>query len=147
MDFNDSPEEASFRTQAKAWIAANRPAEGWQNRTGRDTDAIKVSKDWQKKKYDAGWACIHWPKEFGGRGATPIEEFNEYFGVSLSDEEFDTVAGLIMKQLGRLPRRGEILHIGDIEFRVTRADRRRIDTLKVIPPHDVLPLEDRETAD
>ena len=73
MDFNDSPEEASFRTQAKAWIAANRPAEGWQNRTGRDTDAIKVSKDWQKKKYDAGWACIHWPKEFGGRGATPIE--------------------------------------------------------------------------
>jgi hypothetical protein len=86
--------------------------------------------------------------EFGlDDGATPIEEFNEYFGVSLSDEEFDTVAGLIMKQLGRLPRRGEILHIGDIEFRVTRADRRRIDTLKVIPPHDVLPLEDRETAD
>ncbi len=73
MDFNDSPEEAGFRAQAKAWIAANRPAEGWQNRTGRDTDAIKVSKDWQKKKYDAGWACIHWPKEFGGRGATPIE--------------------------------------------------------------------------
>jgi magnesium and cobalt transporter len=86
-------------------------------------------------------------RQFAVRGATPIEEFNEYFGVSLSDEEFDTVAGLIMKQLGRLPRRGEILHIGEIEFRVTRADRRRIDTLKVIPPHDVLPLEDRETPD
>src|SRR6185295_9215017 len=73
MDFNDTPEEAGFRAQAKDWIAANRPAEGWQNRTGRDTDAIAQSKAWQKKKYDAGWACIHWPQEYGGRGATPIE--------------------------------------------------------------------------
>jgi alkylation response protein AidB-like acyl-CoA dehydrogenase len=34
---------------------------------------MTVSKDWQKKKADAGWACLHWPKEYGGRGATPIE--------------------------------------------------------------------------
>ena len=86
-------------------------------------------------------------RQFNVRGATPIEEFNEYFGVALSDEEFDTVAGLVMKQLGRLPRRGDVLQIGDIELRVTRADRRRVDSLKVVPPRDVLPPEEREIAD
>jgi magnesium and cobalt transporter len=48
-----------------------------------------------------------------------------------------------MKQLGRLPRRGESLVIGDIEVRVVRADRRRVESLKVIPPRDVVPLEER----
>jgi magnesium and cobalt transporter len=86
-------------------------------------------------------------RQFSVRGATPIEEFNEYFGVELSDEEFDTVAGLVMKQLGRLPRRGDALHIGEVEFRVTRADRRRVDALRVIPPRDVVPPEEREVAD
>ncbi len=86
-------------------------------------------------------------RAFSVRGATPIEEFNEYFGVELSDEEFDTIAGLVMKQLGRLPRRGDALHIGEIEFRVMRADRRRVESLRVIPPHDVVPPEEREVLD
>lgn len=70
------------------------------------------------------------------RGATPIDEFNEFFGLEWSDEEFDTVAGLVMKQLGHLPRRGETAIIEGVEFRVVRADRRRVDTLKVIMPND-----------
>ena len=82
-------------------------------------------------------------RQFLVRGATPIAEFNEYFGVELADDEFDTVAGLVMKQLGHLPRRGETLMIGDIELRVLRADRRRVEALKVLPPRDVLPLEER----
>jgi magnesium and cobalt transporter len=82
-------------------------------------------------------------RQFLVRGATPIAEFNEYFGVELADDEFDTVAGLVMKQLGHLPRRGETLMIGDIEVRVLRADRRRVEALKVLPPRDVLPLEER----
>jgi magnesium and cobalt transporter len=82
-------------------------------------------------------------RQFLIRGATPIAEFNEYFGVELADDEFDTVAGLVMKQLGHLPRRGETLMIGDIEIRVLRADRRRVEALKVLPPRDVLPLEER----
>lgn len=82
-------------------------------------------------------------RQFLVRGATPIAEFNEYFGVELADDEFDTVAGLVMKQLGHLPRRGETLMIGDIEIRVLRADRRRVEALKVLPPRDVQPLEDR----
>ena len=74
------------------------------------------------------------------RGVTRIEEFNEYFGARLSEEEgFETVAGLLMKQFGRLPRRGESASIDGFEFRVLRADRRRIDALRVVPPQDVTP--------
>ena len=74
------------------------------------------------------------------RGVTRIEEFNEYFGAHLSEEEgFETVAGLLMKQFGRLPRRGESASIDGFEFRVLRADRRRIDALRVVPPQDVTP--------
>jgi len=82
--------------------------------------------------------------QFTVRGVTRIEEFNEYFGAHLSEEEgFDTVAGLLMKEFGRLPRRGDAATIDGFEFRVTRADRRRIDALRVVPPKDVIPPEER----
>jgi len=77
------------------------------------------------------------------RGQTPIDEFNEYFQTDLSDDEFDTVAGLVMKQLGRLPRRGETLQLADFEIKVLRFDRRRIDTLRLTSPRDIIPPEDR----
>jgi magnesium and cobalt transporter len=83
-------------------------------------------------------------RQFTVRGVTRIEEFNEYFGAHLSEEEgFDTVAGLLMKEFGRLPRRGDAANIDGFEFRVTRADRRRIDALRVVPPRDVIPPEER----
>ncbi len=83
-------------------------------------------------------------RQFTVRGVTRIAEFNEYFGARLSEEEgFDTVAGLVMKQLGHLPRRGESATIDGFEFRVLRADRRRIEALKVVAPRDVLPPEER----
>jgi magnesium and cobalt transporter len=83
-------------------------------------------------------------RQFAVRGVTRIEEFNEYFGAKLSEEEgFDTVAGLLMKELGRLPRRGEAATIDGFEFRVVRADRRRIDTLRVTAPRDIIPPEER----
>lgn len=68
------------------------------------------------------------------RGATPIGELNEYFNIELSDEEFDTVAGLVMQKLGRVPRRGEAVQLAGIEFRVQRTDRRRIDSLRLTLP-------------
>ncbi|MEW6769697.1 MAG: acyl-CoA dehydrogenase [Pseudomonadota bacterium] len=81
MNFDDTPQEAKFRAEARAWIDANAPknleAELSQPTVGRiklkGSDILAESKKWQKKKADAGWACLHWPKEFGGRGATPIE--------------------------------------------------------------------------
>jgi hemolysin (HlyC) family protein len=86
-------------------------------------------------------------RQFTVRGVTRIEEFNEYFGAHLSEEEgFDTVAGLLMKEFGRLPRRGDAAVIDGFEFRVTRADRRRIDALRVVPPQDVIPPEERPSG-
>ena len=38
-----------------------------------ESSALKDAKAWQAKKYDAGWACLHWPKDYGGRDATPME--------------------------------------------------------------------------
>jgi magnesium and cobalt transporter len=63
---------------------------------------------------------------------TRIEDFNEYFGVDLSDEEYDTIGGLIMHELGRLPRRGEQIDFGGFRFRVLRGDRRRIHSAEVV---------------
>jgi magnesium and cobalt transporter len=65
------------------------------------------------------------------RALTRIEDFNEYFDAQLPDEDYDTVGGLVMAQLGRLPRRGDVVPFSDFEFRVTKADRRRVDTLQV----------------
>ncbi|MGE0625945.1 MAG: acyl-CoA dehydrogenase family protein [Pseudomonadales bacterium] len=69
MDFNDTAQEAEFRKEARAWLKANRP----KKKELEGLNYIEQAKLWQKRKYDAGWACITWPKEFGGRGASPIE--------------------------------------------------------------------------
>jgi len=68
---------------------------------------------------------------------TRIEDFNATFGTRFSDEEFDTIGGLVLHELGRMPRRGEVLQIGGLELKVQRADRRRIETLRVTTPRDI----------
>jgi alkylation response protein AidB-like acyl-CoA dehydrogenase len=81
MNFDDTPEEARFRAEVRAWLDANAPKHlapelansSFGNVALTSVDIVTASKDWQKKKSDAGWACLHWPKEYGGRGATPIE--------------------------------------------------------------------------
>jgi magnesium and cobalt transporter len=62
---------------------------------------------------------------------TRIDAFNDYFDCSLEDEEYETVGGLILQQLGRLPRRGERLEFEGFSFKVTRGDRRRIHAVEV----------------
>ncbi len=64
---------------------------------------------------------------------TRIEDFNKYFDSKLSDEDYDTVGGLVMYELGRLPRRGESVSLGGFRFKVLQADRRRLHTLEVTP--------------
>jgi alkylation response protein AidB-like acyl-CoA dehydrogenase len=81
MNFDDTAQEAAFRLEARNWIGANAPrefeAELSKSSLGRirlqKHDMVEVGKAWQKKKAEGGWACLHWPKEYGGRGATPIE--------------------------------------------------------------------------
>jgi magnesium and cobalt transporter len=62
---------------------------------------------------------------------TRVEDFNEFFNTELSDEDYDTVGGLVMHELGRLPRRGEQLDYAGLRFKVLRGDRRRLHTLEV----------------
>ena len=91
MDFNDTEKEATFRQQVKSWIGDNAPTylreelelSGFGSTRTGSYDPLAEAKKWQKKKADAGWACIQWPKEYGGRGATPIESviWNQEEGV------------------------------------------------------------------
>ena len=72
---------------------------------------------------------------FAVHGLTPIEEFNEFFDSNFSDEEVDTVGGLVMHAFGHLPKKGEAVTLADFTFKVVHADRRRLLQLQVkIPP-------------
>ena len=81
MNFDDTPQEAEFRSLARKWVDANAPkkyeAELSKSSLGRirleKEEIVEVGKAWQKRKAEGGWACLHWPREYGGRGATPIE--------------------------------------------------------------------------
>ena len=64
------------------------------------------------------------------RALTRIEDFNEQFGTELDDEEYDTIGGLVIHQLGRLPRRGEAVTMDGVRFPILKADRRRVYTLR-----------------
>ena len=68
---------------------------------------------------------------FAVRALTRIEDFNEYFECELADDEYDTIGGLVLHELGRLPRRGETLEFGGFNYKVVIADKRRIDALQV----------------
>ena len=68
---------------------------------------------------------------FAVRALTRVEDFNDYFECELADDEYDTIGGLVMHELGRLPRRGEKVEFGGFVFAVIKADKRRIDALQV----------------
>ena len=79
MDFSDTPEEAEFRAEAIAFLEANakrrQPGEVRGYRRGQDKPgALEAAKDYQAKKADAGFAGIAWPKNWGGRGGTQIQQ-------------------------------------------------------------------------
>ncbi len=65
------------------------------------------------------------------KATTAVDDFNEYFGASLDEEEFDTVGGLVLKAFGHLPDRGEAVEIDNLRFKVLNADSRRLRLLQV----------------
>ena len=101
MDFDDTPEEAAVRAEARAWLesVAKRRGEGdgdWRAFRARtdaeDADQLARAKAWQATKCDAGWAAIHWPSEYGGQGRSGIEA-----GVFSEEESrFDTTGNSFM---------------------------------------------------
>jgi alkylation response protein AidB-like acyl-CoA dehydrogenase len=76
MDIRFRPEEEAFRVRARAWIEENMPAARPPERDLAARRAFDCA--WQRKMFDAGWAGISWPKEYGGRGATLMEQLIWY---------------------------------------------------------------------
>lgn len=70
-------------------------------------------------------------KQYTVKALCPIEEFNQHFNTLFSDEEFDTIGGLIMSRFGHLPKRGETIVINDLHFKVLHADKRRVGLFRV----------------
>lgn len=74
MNFDDTPQEAEFRATARAWIGANAPKQYEEElrksslgRTAlKNANILEVAKAWQKKKADAGWACLHCRRSMAG---------------------------------------------------------------------------------
>jgi magnesium and cobalt transporter len=65
------------------------------------------------------------------KAVTPIEDFNAQLGTHFSDEDFDTVGGLVTNKFGRLPKRGEQIGFDGVSFQVLRSDSRRLYSLLV----------------
>ena len=76
MDFSLTPDQDAFRQTVRAWLKANLPRE-WKDLGRSDIPRIEtyeILKQWQRKLYDAGFIGLTWPKEYGGRGLTFVEE-------------------------------------------------------------------------
>ncbi len=99
MDFNYAPEHEAYRKQVREWLEANQPPPLTEAEKEHADDEFlwARSKQWHKKLYAGGWAGISWPKEYGGRGATFIEQL--IFGQELARLNLSTgcnVLGVIM---------------------------------------------------
>jgi len=95
-------------------------------------------------EYDIDEDTMIMPRDNGDyvvKALTPIGEFNERLGARLSDAEVDTVGGIVMTTLGRLPRRGDRVTLNDLQFEVLRADSRRVHLLKVSRVSEAAPAE------
>jgi magnesium and cobalt transporter len=74
----------------------------------------------------------HRGNRFTVKARTPVEVFNEAFDSNFSAADYDTVGGIVTNEFGHVPRRGEVCEFGGFEFKVLRADKRRIHVLRVI---------------
>ena len=82
MNLTDLPPQAAFRLRAREWIRQHAP---WEQLArirrmrfaGQPFDTehewLSVARQWQRRKFDAGWACLVWPREYGGQGLSPTE--------------------------------------------------------------------------
>ena len=96
MDFRLTAAEERFRSEVHAWLVANLPA-GWGTpgfRKPEDAaEKVRFARWWQRRLHEGGWAGLHWPREYGGRGASPIEQL-------LFAEEYTRVGAPSMIDIG-----------------------------------------------
>lgn len=90
---------------------------------GEIEDEYDIDEDDEIKKHDDLTYTV--------KASISIEDFNEYFNTEFSDEEFDTIGGLVLQGFGHLPKRGETLRIENYRFKVLHSDNRRIYLLEV----------------
>ncbi|HEV8692151.1 MAG TPA: acyl-CoA dehydrogenase family protein, partial [Ideonella sp.] len=121
MNLTDLPRHAAFRLQAREWIQHHAP---WSELScirrmrfagqpyANEHDWLDVARRWQRKKFDAGWACLVWPTEYGGRALSPTENvifqeeegpFAELFGPFMIGQGF--VAPTLMAYAGEAHKR------------------------------------------
>src|SRR6266480_3988980 len=99
MDLAFSSEETAFRGEIRAWIRDNLPA-GWGTPAFKEPktfdERLVFSRAWEKKLAEAGWAGISWPKEYGGRGATLMEQiiFHEEMAAARAPQIFINFVGI-----------------------------------------------------
>jgi len=96
MDFRLSAAEARFQREVHDWLVANLPP-GWgtaeYQKPEDSAEKVRFARWWQGRLHEGGWSGLHWPKEYGGRGATPIEQF-------LFAEEYTRVGAPSMIDIG-----------------------------------------------
>ena len=76
MDFKFSSEDEVFRQEFRSWLEHNIPRD-WRDDELHDPDTLEEferRRAWHRRLYDGGWMCIHWPQEYGGRGASLIQQ-------------------------------------------------------------------------
>lgn len=78
----------------------------------------------------------HQGNRFTVKAHTPIDEFNEFFGSSFDEKSYDTIGGIVTGAFSYVPRRGEKIEVNQYEFKILRADRRRIRLMRVIKISD-----------
>jgi alkylation response protein AidB-like acyl-CoA dehydrogenase len=76
VDLNLTPQELEFRDEVRAWFAANVPKDWVQRRNAEESMQARFDylREWQRVLFDAGWAGVSWPKQYGGRGASLMEQ-------------------------------------------------------------------------
>jgi len=94
VDFDDTPEEAAFRAEARTWLEAHaerrRPDARPSLAAANDPGHLEACRAWQRTLYDGGWAGITWPKAYGGRGGTA----NEARVFAQEERQFDVTTGM-----------------------------------------------------
>ena len=94
MDLNLTPTELAFRDQVRGWLAANVPADWEKHRAEDEMQArFEFLLGWQKKVFEAGWAGIAWPTEYGGKGLTLLQQLTIFSVATLTSKGASGVQG------------------------------------------------------
>ena len=133
MDFKFTVEDEAFRQELRRWLEANLPRDSRDDGELHDPDTkeeFEQRRAWHRKLYDAGWMCIHWPKEYGGLGLSLTRQLIPEYGTGAECEGTSHRQHSRPHGAGRLDagaqRRPHLLHVtwasGRFQERELRAD-------------------------